>query len=57
MFKQGMLPNGIVQVHGLQVALNNKGYYCGEDDSVWWQFGMDTYSSLITFQVSCCQKP
>ncbi len=39
------------QVHGLQIALNNKGYYCGEDDCVWWQFGMDTYSSLLTFQV------
>ncbi|BDA48780.1 probable protein disulfide isomerase pTAC5, chloroplastic at N-terminal half [Coccomyxa sp. Obi] len=41
---------GGAEVHGLQVALNNKGYYCGEDDSAWWQFGMDTYSSLITFQ-------
>lgn len=41
---------GGAEVHGLQVALNNKGYYCGEDDSVWWQFGMDTYNSLITFQ-------
>lgn len=40
------------QVHGLQVALNNCGYYCGEDDTVWWQFGGDTYSSLLTFQVS-----
>jgi hypothetical protein len=43
--------NVSLQVHGLQVALNNKGYYCGEDDCVWWQFGMDTFSSLLTFQV------
>ncbi|EIE27431.1 hypothetical protein COCSUDRAFT_45859 [Coccomyxa subellipsoidea C-169] len=41
---------GGAEVHGLQIALNNKGYYCGEDDCVWWQFGMDTYSSLLTFQ-------
>lgn len=39
------------QVHHLQVALNEHGYYCGEDETVWWQFGMDTYSSLLTFQV------
>ncbi len=40
------------QVHHLQVALNEHGYYCGEDETVWWQFGMDTYSSLLTFQVA-----
>ena len=41
----------VLQVHHLQVALNEHGYYCGEDETVWWQFGMDTYSSLLTFQV------
>lgn len=39
------------QVHALQALLNDKGYHCGEDDTVWWQFGMDTYSSLLTYQV------
>ena len=39
------------QVHHLQVVLNQHGYYCGEDETVWWQFGSDTYSSLLTFQV------
>ena len=39
------------QVHHLQVALEQHGYYCGEDETVWWQFGSDTYSSLLTFQV------
>ena len=42
----------VPQVHHLQVALNEHGYYCGEDETVWWQFGMDTYSSLLTFQVA-----
>ncbi|CAL5223600.1 g6139 [Coccomyxa viridis] len=37
-------------VHHLQVVLNQHGYYCGEDETVWWQFGSDTYSSLLTFQ-------
>lgn len=41
------------QVHHLQVVLNQHGYYCGEDETVWWQFGMDTNSSLLTFQVGC----
>ena len=39
------------QVHALQALLNTKGFHCGEDDTVWWQFGMDTYSSLLTYQV------
>ena len=38
-------------MHALQVALNKHGYNCGDDDAVWWQFGMDTQSSLLTFQV------
>ena len=42
----------VSQVHHLQVLLNQHGYYCGEEETVWWQFGMDTYSSLLTFQVS-----
>ena len=45
------------QVHHLQVALNEHGYYCGEDETVWWQFGMDTYSSLLTFQVGPLTLP
>lgn len=46
-----------VQVHALQASLHRKGYYCGEDDAVWWQFGMDTQSSLTTFQVQVCYWP
>ena len=46
-----MLNLCVPQVHHLQVVLNQHGYYCGEDETVWWQFGSDTYSSLLTFQV------
>ena len=33
------------------MALNTAGFYCGEDDTEWWQFGSDTQSSLLTYQV------
>lgn len=34
-----------------QVALQREGYFCGEDDMAWWQFGDDTANALKTFQV------
>ena len=39
------------QVHSLQVALSNRGYFCGDEDMEWWQFGSSTFSALQTFQV------
>lgn len=35
----------------LQCALERAGCYCGEDEMMWWQFGMATESALRTFQV------
>lgn len=39
-------------VHELQVALVQKGFWPGEDDMLWWQFGDATCSAVQTFQVS-----
>ena len=39
-------------VHELQVALAQKGFWPGEDDMRWWQFGDATCSAVQTFQVS-----
>lgn len=39
-------------VHELQVALMQKGFWPGEDDMLWWQFGDATCSAVQTFQVS-----
>jgi hypothetical protein len=36
-----------------QVCLQSAGYYCGEDDMRWWQFGSSTLDALKTFQVRC----
>lgn len=40
-------------VHELQVALVQKGFWPGEDDMLWWQFGDATCSAVQTFQVGC----
>ena len=40
-------------VHELQVALVQQGFWPGEDDMQWWQFGDATCSAVQTFQVSC----
>lgn len=39
-------------VHELQVALVQKGFWPGEDDMMWWQFGDATCSAVQTFQVT-----
>ena len=43
-------------VHELQVALNGAGFFCGDDDEQWWQFGDSTYAALVTFQ-ACAGLP
>lgn len=43
--------DGGKHVHQLHCALGRRGYHCGEDDEVWWQFGDATYSALLAFQV------
>jgi hypothetical protein len=35
----------------IQVALTRVGYYCGDDEMRWWQFGEATANALKTFQV------
>ena len=40
-------------VHELQVALVQQGFWPGEDDMQWWQFGDATCSAVQTFQVCC----
>ena len=42
-------------VHELQTALVQQGFWPGEDDMLWWQFGSDTCSAVQTFQV--CNMP
>ena len=42
-------------VHELQTALVHQGFWPGEDDMLWWQFGGDTCSAVQTFQV--CDVP
>lgn len=44
------------EVHSLQVALLEKGYFCGEDEMEWWMFGDSTANALRTFQ-ACCDLP
>ena len=44
------------EVHALHVALNQQGYYAGEDDVRWWQFGDGTINALKTFQ-ACSGLP
>ena len=34
-----------------QACLTKAGYYCGDDDMRWWQFGSTTMDALKTFQV------
>lgn len=35
----------------LQVSLVKAGYFCGDDEMRWWQFGSATTDALKTFQV------
>jgi peptidoglycan hydrolase-like protein with peptidoglycan-binding domain len=44
------MDDGGREVHWLQCALERAGCYCGEDEMMWWQFGMATESALRTFQ-------
>lgn len=44
------MDDGDRNVHYLQCALEREGFYCGEDDMRWWQFGSSTESALRTFQ-------
>lgn len=39
-----------MQVHALQILLQDKGYSCGEDDEEYWHFGYGTDNALKTFQ-------
>ncbi|KAA6429578.1 MAG: hypothetical protein FRX49_00014 [Trebouxia sp. A1-2] len=39
-------------VHELQTALVHQGFWPGEDDMLWWQFGSDTCSAVQTFQAT-----
>ena len=39
-------------VHEVHVALVQKGFWPGEDDMLWWQFGDATCNAVQTFQVS-----
>eukprot|EP00884_Botryococcus_braunii_P015379 jgi/Botrbrau1/2524/Bobra.0079s0015.2 len=48
--------DGGTHVHQLHCALGSRGYHCGEDDEVWWQFGDATYSALVAFQ-ACNSLP
>lgn len=38
---------------GMQMALGAQGFNCGEDESMYWQFGSMTMDALKTFQVGC----
>ena len=40
-------------VHALHAALERKGYWPGEDDMRWWQYGDATVSAMQSAQVSC----
>lgn len=42
--------DGGEQVRLLHVLLGKEGFYCGEDDMEWWQFGDATENALRTFQ-------
>lgn len=44
------LDDGGRAVHQLQCALEGAGYFCGDDEMLWWQFGGNTEASLRTFQ-------
>ena len=40
-------------VHALHAALERQGFWPGEDDMRWWQFGDTTVSALQSAQVGC----
>lgn len=44
--------DGNRDVHVMQIMLQRKGFFCGEDDCTWWYFGDDTVGALKTFQES-----
>lgn len=46
------LEDGGVEVHKLQVLLDERGYYSGEEDMEYWFFGSTTENALGTFQAS-----
>lgn len=43
--------NVVSQVHELHVALQRKGFWSGDDDMQWWQYGDSTISAVQTAQV------
>jgi hypothetical protein len=45
--------DGSKSVAVMQRALGAAGFYCGEDDLLWWQAGSDTINALRTFQARC----
>ena len=44
--------DGGMEVHKLQVLLDEQGYYSGEEDMEYWFFGTTTENALGTFQAS-----
>jgi len=48
--------DGGKEVHALHVLLENAGYWPGEDDTMWWQFGDSTVNALKTYQ-ACTGLP
>ena len=50
------LDDGGLEVHKLQVLLDDLGYYSGEEDMQYWYFGSTTENALGTFQVRSIQK-
>ena len=37
-------------VHALHVLLDDAGFFCGGEDTEWWQFGSTTQAALKTYQ-------
>jgi antiviral helicase SKI2 len=50
------LDDGGLEVHKLQVLLDDLGYYSGEEDMQYWYFGSTTENALGTFQVRSKHK-
>lgn len=44
------------EVHSLQVALLENGFFCGEDEMKWWMFGDQTANALRVYQ-ACMGLP
>ena len=47
-----MYGDGGVSVRYLQLVLAREGFFCGDEDTEWWQFGDSTENALKTFQES-----